>query len=259
MEEGGESWPPAPALAPATISVEQLDFSVPPPSLHSNFRPPALSAPALYCPESDSIGGVPRRGAEGGGGGVPRRGVEGGGVPRRGGLQGIAAIPASREPSLTYTPWSGGAPDPYRPEPRDPSPPHPVPSHNHGYLPSSSHNPLLQSLPSTPHPPLLHTLLSSMERPDSLGLHQHSPGPSPWSPLVGTSPPSSDITATQPSITPQVTGNSSPSTPSYSLFSPSAWPPPALLSPHSSPHRPPAPPAQPSPLEQLLQQTSLEK
>ena len=43
------------------ISVEQLDFSVPPPSLHSNFRPPALSAPALYCPDTDSIGGVARR------------------------------------------------------------------------------------------------------------------------------------------------------------------------------------------------------
>jgi len=224
VEEVGESWPPAPATATATISVEQLDFSVPPPSLHSNFRPPALSAPALYCPESDSIGGVPRRGGEGGG--APRA--------RAGGLQGIAPIPASREPSLTYTPWSGGAPGTFQPEPRADSPPPPQSSHTLAYLPSPSHAP-----PSPSHAPLLHTLLSSMERPEGL----HSPAPSPWSPLV--------------------TANSSPSTPSYSLFSPSAWPPPSLLSPHSSPQRPPAPPtqppAQPSPLEQLLQQTSLEK
>ena len=40
-------------------------YQVPPPSLHSNFRPPALAAPALYCPDTDSIGGVPKRPVQG--------------------------------------------------------------------------------------------------------------------------------------------------------------------------------------------------
>merc|ERR1712013_788025 len=47
------------------MGVDRLDFSVPPPSLHSNFRPPALAAPALYCPDTDSIGGVPKRPVQG--------------------------------------------------------------------------------------------------------------------------------------------------------------------------------------------------
>ena len=43
--------PPPPAPARPKISVDSLDFSVPPPSLHSNVRPPALfSPPGLPAP-----------------------------------------------------------------------------------------------------------------------------------------------------------------------------------------------------------------
>ena len=101
--------------------------------------------------------------------------------------------------------------------------------------------------------PLLHTLLSSVERPVSLGLHQTSvfgATNSPWTPMT----PAPALAPAGPS--------SPPGGASYSLFSPSAWPPPSLLSPQASPRAPgPAPPPlsqaggnQPSPLERLLLQ-----
>ena len=98
--------------------------------------------------------------------------------------------------------------------------------------------------------PLLHTLLSSVERPVSLGLHQTSAfgsTNSPWTPMTPA-----------PALAP-----ASPPGASYSLFAPSAWPPPSLLSPQASPRAPgPAAPSplsqaganQPSPLERLLLQ-----
>ena len=99
--------------------------------------------------------------------------------------------------------------------------------------------------------PLIHTLLSSVERPASLGLHQPSSvfaaSSSPWTPMTPA-----------PALAP-----ASPPGASYSLFSPSVWPPPSLLSPQASPRAPgPAAPSplsqaganQPSPLERLLLQ-----
>jgi len=198
---------PPPLLPP--VPVDRLDFSVPPPSLHSNFRPPALAAPALYCPDTDSIGGVPKR-------------------P----VQGINPLnPSSREvtkPSLPqYQTWS---------------------DNDSGSL---SYKTDALTEPRGHEQPLIHTLLSSVERPASLGLHQPSSvfaaSSSPWTPMTPA-----------PALAP-----ASPPGASYSLFSPSAWPPPSLLSPQASPRAPgPAAPSplsqaganQPSPLERLLLQ-----
>ena len=48
------SWSPSPAAPRSKICVAELDLSVPPPSLHSNVRPPALFSPGLEFGPSQS-------------------------------------------------------------------------------------------------------------------------------------------------------------------------------------------------------------
>jgi len=216
---GRERWsPPAkldPPPLPPPISVDRLDFSVPPPSLHSNFRPPALAAPALYCPDTDSIGGVHK---------WPVQGIN----PLNSSSNREVGKVAQQQQQPQYKTWSDS-----------------------DSASSLSYKSEAHTDPQDHQQPLLHTLLSSVERPVSLGLHQPSvfgTNNSPWTPMTPA-----------PALAP----SSPPGGASYSLFSPSAWPPPSLLSPQASPRAPgPAPQPlsaqtggnQPSPLERLLLQ-----
>jgi len=288
------SWSPTPpptALVRSKISVDELDFSVPPPSLHSNVRPPALFSPppqsrvpvsgiqplraneirdpypgVEYSQGVDYSQGAPLMPQErfAGADMFPSRDLVN--VNREMGNLGISDNQWPRPDDQRMDFPSNLGPGPLGPMFSNPSRPTgpPSPAKN-----SPSHNPLLQ-------------LLSSVERPSSLGplgagsvgpsmFSRPGPGPAPYNP-AWPSP-------QQASGPPHPDQQGAPVPQTYSLFSPSAWPGPLLSSPnisnspghsnnssHSSPQRA-APQAGnmqmfgggPSPLERLLHQARNEK
>jgi len=226
-------WSPSPVQAPtqppgpiprSKICVDELDFSVPPPSLHSNVRPPSLFSPPGMG--STSLGppglGIPS-------GGPPSRHLVSGIQPLRtgdmketfpGGSGGPLPLPGSYAGGQTLLPGlsSLAVSDWPRPERVGQSRP-PAPVRPPGPVTPGGHNPLLQ-------------LISNVERPDTL-------------------------------VTTNSGGDMSQYAQSYSLFSPSSWPgPSSILSPSQQGQPPPghlpmfgSGMGGPSPLEKLLHQS----
>ena len=272
------SWSPTPPpSAPVNrskISVEQLDFTVPPPSLHSNVRPPSLFSPPQPTGRQHMAGIQSIRGNDVCDTFQSAQPIQGNNDRFIGGDMLITKdmnnmsvnenqwIRSDEQPRMEYP--VGGTAGPLGPmfphNNRTPGPPSPTKN-------SSAHNPLLQ-------------LLSSVDRPSSLGPlgpsqggHQSMfsrPGPPHYSawpahqPSAGPPHPEHQVVSQAPQA--------------YSLFSPSAWPGPLLSSPsisnspghstnssHSSPQRAAGPSNMqmfgggPSPLERLLHQTRNDK
>ena len=283
------SWsptPPSTTLARSKISVEQLDFTVPPPSLHSNVRPPALFSPPPQSGRQPVSGIQPLRGGEG------RDGFPGAeysqGVGDR--FAGTEVFNINRDMgNLTMADNNWSRPEEHQrldfPANNLPGPGALGPMFPNSNLRPGPPSPTKNSSPA--HNPLLQ-LLSSVDRPSSLG--PLGAGPVGSQSMFSRSGPAGSVTPynnTWPSPH-QVAGHpphpdqqGPPAPQAYSLFSPSAWPGPLLSSPnlsnspshsvnssHSSPQRgAPAPPGGnmqmfgggPSPLERLLHQARNEK
>lgn len=279
------SWSPTPpptALARSKISVEQLDFSVPPPSLHSNVRPPALFSPPPQSSRQPMSGIQPLRGNEGRDA-FPGVEYSQGATERFGGSDMFNSInrdmgnmamsdnhwPRPDDQQRMEFPTSMAmGPGPLGPmfstTSRPQGPPSPTKS-------SPSHNPLLQLLSSVDRPSSLGPLGAGPVGPQSM-FSRPGPGPSPYN----NSWPSPQQASVGP---PHPDQQGAPTPQAYSLFSPSAWPGPLLSSPnisnspvhstnssHSSPQRgaPTGGNMQmfgggPSPLERLLHQSRNEK
>jgi len=242
------SWSPTPpSTAPparSKISVEQLDFTVPPPSLHSNVRPPSLFSP----PARQPVPGI-----------QPIREYQGADMFNITRDLGSVAVSDNHWPRSDEQQRIdfGAAPGPannlgpmFSTTSRSQGPPSPPKS-------SPSHNPLLQLLSSVDRPSSLGPLGSGQVGPQSMF------SPAPYSPWPAVPPPHPEQ---QVAPTPQA----------YSLFSPSAWPGPLLSSPnisnspshsgntsHSSPQGGGASMQMfgggPSPLERLLHQARNDK
>eukprot|EP00092_Neocalanus_flemingeri_P008491 GFUD01009148.1.p1 GENE.GFUD01009148.1~~GFUD01009148.1.p1 ORF type:complete len:982 (+),score=337.04 GFUD01009148.1:78-2948(+) len=253
------SWSPTPpptALVRSKISVEQLDFSVPPPSLHSNVRPPALFSPPPQTRQPLS-GIQPLRGNE------VRDAFPGVEYSQGAPVMALERFPGSDlfpsrdmnsmnrdmnsmnrdmgnmvmsdnhwprpedQQRMEFPPNMGPGPLNMGPGPlgsmfpnsgRPQGPPSPTKN-------SPSHNPLLQLLSSVDRPSSLGPLGAGPVGPQSM-FSRPGPGPSPYnsswpSPQQASGPPHPDQ---QGAPTPQA----------YSLFSPSAWPGPLLSSPNIS-------------------------
>jgi len=279
------SWsptPPPPALVRSKISVEQLDFSVPPPSLHSNVRPPALFSPPPQGRQPVS-GILPLRGNNEARDAFPGVDYTQGASDRFSGNEMFSnrdMVSMNRDMgnmAMTENPW---------PRPEDQQRIDFPPNLGPGPLGPMFSNPRATQGPPSPtknspsHNPLLQ-LLSSVDRPSSLGPLGAGPvGPQSMFSRPGPSPYNNTWPSPQQaSVPPHPDQQGAPTPQAYSLFSPSAWPGPLLSSPnisnspvhstnssHSSPQRS-APNGGnmqmfgggPSPLERLLHQARNEK
>ena len=251
---GRRPWSPVPLLPPpapapvvrSQMCVEELDFTVPPPSLHSNVRPPSLFSAGLAPPGLQPPGplGLPPQPPPGPASLHPQQ--------SRNLVSDIHALRPADLKEMLPPPGSYPAPAPNTLLPsfsglslageRDwPTPSDSSPGHNSGKVSAVT--------PGHAGPNPLLSLISAVERPNTL--------PAPGSAGLFSQP--------------------------YSLFSPSSWPGPLLSSPASSTPSstlPPAPPpvqtntsvnssssssssifgsgvGGPSPLERLLHQVTI--